>query len=107
MWSLPGGVGAFEIEKNPTKAIAKEVFSDFKVEYVNYDFFTMQYSNTPEPTICLYYTGEINGKPQIGGINTISEIKWFSINEVIKTTLAFEKLDKEVVRKFKGTFLSK
>lgn len=107
MWSLPGGGGAFGTESNPAKAIAKEVYSDFMVEYTNYDFLTMQYLDSPEPTICLYYQGEINGKPQIGGVNTIKEIKWVSIDDVIKTELAFEKTDKEVIRMFKEKFLSK
>ena len=106
MWSLPGGVGAFSKTKDPKIAIAKEVYSDFSVKYIDYNFFTMQYIDLPEPTICLYFEGFIDKKPIISGLNTITEIKWFNIKEVIVLELAFEKSDKKVMELYYQKFLS-
>ena len=106
MWSLPGGVGAFNKTKDPKIAIAKEVYSDFSVKYIDYNFFTMQYIDLPEPTICLYFEGCINKKPIISGLNTITEIKWFNIKELIGIELAFEKSDKKVMELYCQNFLS-
>lgn len=104
MWSLPGGVGAFDEVRDPKIAIAKEVYSDFSVNYINYNFFTMQYVDLPEPTICLYFEGVIDKKPIISGLNTIAEIKWFNIKEVIDIKLAFEESDKKVMKLYYQKF---
>jgi len=98
MWSLPGGIGSLEKETNLDLAIKKEVESDFSAEYLNYNLFAIRTRKTPEPTIYLYYEGGIKGEPKIKGINTIKEIQWFNIKDVLKLQLAFENIDKEIVR---------
>ena len=41
-WSLPGGFGAFEKEKNPLKAIDIEVRDDFGVDFKG-EFYDISY----------------------------------------------------------------
>ena len=96
-WSLPGGVGAFEKEKDPEKAIGIEVFDDLGVKFNN-KFYTLSYEKQPEPTIKLFFTGTLEGEPFNNSKETTSEIKWFGLDEILKIDLAFN--DKDVLKKF-------
>jgi ADP-ribose pyrophosphatase YjhB (NUDIX family) len=104
-WSLPGGTGELKKEPDPMRAICKEVFSDFDTNMVNPKLFRLKYTTTPEPTLCLYFHGELDGEPKIKCAKTIKEIKWVTQKEVLQTELAFENLDKEVIKQFREEFL--
>jgi ADP-ribose pyrophosphatase YjhB (NUDIX family) len=101
-WSLMGGAGALKKEKDPNKAIILEVYQDLGVKF-NGEFYTFLYNEQLEPTIELFFQGTIEGKPFINSKDTISEIKWFDINEALKLELAFR--NNEILGKFKKDFL--
>ncbi len=100
-WSLTGGLGAFEQEKDPRKSIEIEIFQDLGVKFKN-KFYTFSFEEQPESTIKLFFEGTIEEEPHNNSKETISEIKWFDIDEALKLDLAFN--DKEVLKKFKEDF---
>lgn len=105
MWSLPGGVEALENEKDPFKAILYEVYTDFSVKFTSH-FYTLKFGLDPDPTLYLYFHGEIVGEPRIReDTKTIKEMKWFPIDEILRMNLAFEEKDKPIIRRFKDNFL--
>jgi len=106
-WSLPGGIGALETQSDPIVAVADEVRGEFGVEYINYNLLTIKYIKKTEPTICLYFYGMIRGIPQFNNKDATQEFKWFAIDNVIDTEIAFEDKDKEVIKLFKKQILSK
>jgi ADP-ribose pyrophosphatase YjhB (NUDIX family) len=106
-WSFSGGVGALKEESDPFKAVAKEVYFDFGVEYVEYALFAMKYENKNGPILRLYFQGKINAEPQIKGLNTIAELGWFSASDVLGMELAFEEADKDVFKQFREQILSR
>lgn len=104
-WSLPGGVGALDVDADPNIAAAIEVRGEFAADYVDYNIFEIIFAELPEPTLRLYFFGKIKGQPKTTGIYK-SEFKWFSIDEAIKTEIAFEEKDKEVIKHFKHKILN-
>ena len=105
-WSLPGGIGALETQPNPTLAILNEVKSELGVDYVNCKLFTIKFTNDPEPTLCLYFHGNIQGTLQTNEDYGSQEFKWIAIDEVLNMEIAFEGKDKEVIKCFKEQILS-
>jgi len=104
-WSLPGGIGALETEKDPFKAIVKEVYDDF---LVNFDckFYTKRFSEDPEPTVYLYFQGTLKEEPKLRSDSpTDKEIKWFSVDDILKMNIGFENVHKPVIQQFKKDFL--
>lgn len=95
-WSLAGGFGAFEKEKNPVKAINIEIKDDFGVDFDG-KFYDISYEEQSEPMIKLFFIGKLKGKPRIISKETTSEIKWVSLNEALKIDLAFN--DKDILKK--------
>jgi len=71
----------------------------------NAKFYTASFEKQPEPTIKLFFQGNIKGKPFINSRETISEIKWFDIDEALKLDLAFN--DKEILKQFKKRFFAR
>ena len=103
-WSLSGGYGALEKEKDPLKAINLELQQDFQTKF-NGKFYTIQYKNQKEPTLCLYFVGELEGEPKVPEkTKSIQEIRWFSTEKVLKMDLAFGNKDKEIIKKLKKDF---
>lgn len=106
-WSLPGGIGALEMEQNPMVAILDEVKSEFGVDYTGCKLFTIKYiNNNLEPTLCLYFFGNIQGTLHTDKEYGSQEFEWFAIDEAIKMEIAFEEKDKEVIKRFKKQILS-
>ena len=99
-WSLPGGTGALETEPDPQVAILKEVMGDFGVDIVHPKLFCTKFTINPEPTLRLYFEGELNGEPQIKGLRTIKELKWFQKEDISKEDFAFKEVDLDVVHQF-------
>ena len=95
-WSLPGGFGAFEKEKNPLKAIEIEIRDDFGVDFEG-EFYDISYEEQVEPTIKLFFIGKLKGKPSIISKETTLEMKWISLREALKVELAFN--DKDILKK--------
>lgn len=100
-WSLPGGLGALEEEKDPNKAIVLEIYQDLGVKF-NCNFYTFSFKEQPGLIIKLIFEGSIKGKPYIKSRETISDIKWFTIDEALNLDLGFE--DVKVIKKFKEDF---
>ena len=88
-WSLTGGEGAFEKEKDPWKAINIEVRDDFGADFEG-EFYDISYEEQSEPTMKLFFIGKLKGEPFINSGETISEIKWVSLDEALKIDLAFK-----------------
>lgn len=107
-WSLSGGLGALEKQEDPTKAIYLEVEQDFGVKFHGQPYTFCYRGDKPQPTIALFFQGEIKGKPLIKGYDpktreeTISEIKWFDIKEASKLKLAWG--DEVILKKFNKDF---
>ena len=98
-WSLAGGVGALEQEKDPFKAINLENQGDFNTDFKG-KFYTARFKEGPEPTIALYFVGELVEEPKVEEDNiTISDPTWFSKEDLLKIDLAFEE-DQEVLKEF-------
>ena len=103
-WSLPGGIGVLETEKDPFKAIVKEVYDDFLVDYVC-NFHTIRFGKYPEPTIYLYFQGTVREEPKLrNDSSTDKQIKWFSVDDVLKMNIGFEKIHKPVIQQFRDDF---
>ncbi len=104
-WSLSGGIGALETEKDPFKAIVKEVYDDFSVDF-DCRFYTIKFDKYPEPTIYLYFQGAVKEEPKLRKDSpTDKEIKWFSIDDVLKMNIGFENVHKPIIQQFKKDFL--
>lgn len=101
-WSLPGGTGALETEIDPNKAILLEVQSDFGVNIVNPKLLLVKHISTPESVLRFYFEGELDGEPEIRGLRTIKELRWFSVEEVLKLDLAFKDTDLKAIHQFKS-----
>lgn len=99
-WSLPGGNGALETESDPNKAILLEVQSDFGVNIVNPKLFLVKYVATSEPILRFYFEGELDGEPEIKGLKTIKELRWFNLEDSKELDLAFKKTDLEALNQF-------
>lgn len=103
-WSLPGGTGALETEADPQLAVSKEALSDFETEIVNPKLFCIKYISQPEPTLRLYYQGELSDEPKIRSIKTIKEMKWFTLEEAACIDLAFKNIDTKIINQFREEF---
>lgn len=99
-WSLPGGFGALKKEKNLINAVKKEIYDDMGVDYSPKIYYVLQAEKPPQAFVIFH--GTIKGKPFVKSTETMSEIKWFSLNEVLKMPLFFH--DKEILKKFKKDF---
>jgi hypothetical protein len=107
-WSLPGGVGALEKEKDPFKAIKIEIHSDFLVDYDCNNFYNLKSIEEKEPTLYLYFEGKTKGEPKLRkDSKTDKEIKWFKVDDIIKMKIGFENRDKPVIKKFKKDYSGK
>jgi len=103
-WSLPGGTGALEIEADPQLAISKEVLSDFEAEIINPKLFCIKYIAQPEPTLRLYFQGELSEEPKIRSVKTIKELSWFTFEEISHIDLAFKNTDNDIINQFRKEF---
>jgi ADP-ribose pyrophosphatase YjhB (NUDIX family) len=94
-WSLPGGWGALEREKDPFKAIKSEIENEVNAKF-NWDFYTASFEEQPEPTLKLFFKGTIDKEPK----SEMFEFKWAKIKDLVENSydLAFNDLD--IVRKF-------
>lgn len=99
-WSLPGGTGALELEMDPSKAISLEVQSDFGVNIINPKLFVVKCVSATEPILRFYFEGELDGEPEIKGLKTIKELRWFKIEDINQLDLAFKDIDLEVINSF-------
>ena len=99
LWSLPGGVGALEEEKDPFKAVHIEVMGDFSTRY-ECGLFTVRFERQEE-ILHFYFEGIIDREPEIKeNSKTMKETKWFPVEEVLDMKLTFEELDKPVIKEF-------
>jgi len=105
-WSLPGGIGALEMQPNPMLAVLNEVKSELGVDFVDCKLFTTKYTGIPEPTLFLYFYGNIQGTVQTNKEYGSQEFKWLAIDEALNIDIAFEEKDKEVIKCFKEQILS-
>lgn len=96
-WSLLGGIGALEQEKDPQKAIAMEVTSDISAEFVDNKLLQTLY-DSEKGILRIYYTGNISGDIEIRNPNVTGEAKWFSIEEALNQDLAFSDYDKKIIK---------
>ena len=99
-WALPGGFGALKTEKNLIKAVKKEIYGDMGVDYSPKIYYVLQTEKPPQ-TLVIFH-GKIKGKPFVKSSETISEIKWFYLDKVLKTPLVF--YDKNILKNFKKDF---
>lgn len=97
-WSLAGGFGALGKEPNPEKAIKIEIKDDMDVEFSGKLFTTIGKQKEKR----LYFCGTIKGRPKIKSKETVSEIRWFNIDDAIKMPPGFE--DKKILEKFRKDF---
>jgi ADP-ribose pyrophosphatase YjhB (NUDIX family) len=87
-WAFPGGVGAFKYFREPYKAVQKEVEIDFGCKFRG-KFYCYNYDERLEPTLTLFFVGEIAGEPVLNQKQN-SEIKWFELREAKQIQLAFD-----------------
>ena len=102
-WSLPGGAEALNSEKDPSKAISKEVFSEFSVKFENHKLLNVIYDVQNE-ILRMYYVGNILGDVRITQPEITGETKWFSFGEALELDLAFGAFDKEAIKYFRNNF---
>ncbi|MFZ2188120.1 MAG: NUDIX domain-containing protein [Candidatus Moraniibacteriota bacterium] len=103
-WSLPGGIGALENEPDPTLANSEEVFGEFGTSIVDPKIFRLKYTAKPEPTLHLYFHGELEGEPEIYSPKTTKELSWVPLSKVLRIDLAFKEVDMEVLNQFEKEF---
>ena len=88
------------VELDPSKAVFLEVQNDFGVNIVDPKLFLVKYIATSEPILRFYFEGELDGEPEIKGLKTIKELRWFNLEDSKKLDLAFKKTDLEALNQF-------
>ena len=98
-WSVMGGLSIMKENNSsdPLQASKDEVLGDLQCEFFSPNFYTYTFRYEEEPTICLFFFGDIKGTPK-PNLKYVSEYNWFSIDEINNLELAFE--HKEILQRF-------